>query len=69
MFQPEYRLVKKWGPELINPKTSRPRRKKIIVAMARLIGVDLWRLYTNQTTMDKLGLRPNTGKAYVLKPL
>ena len=35
VFQPEYRVVKKWRPELLNPKTSRPRRKKIIVAMAR----------------------------------
>src|SRR5712671_4037897 len=24
VFQPEYRAVKKWGPELYNPKTSRP---------------------------------------------
>jgi len=29
-FQPEYRLVKKWRSELLNPKTNRPRRKKII---------------------------------------
>lgn len=37
--------------------------------MARLIAVDLWRLYTGQTTMKKLGLKPATGKRYVLKPL
>src|SRR2546425_6322193 len=35
VFQPEYLPVKKWGPELSNPKTSRPRRKKNIVGMGR----------------------------------
>ena len=68
-FQPDYWVVKKFRERLAKTKPRSVARKKIIVAMARLIGVDLWRLYTSQTTMDKLGLRPNTGKAYVLKPL
>src|SRR6266478_1935510 len=38
-FQPEYRVVKKWMPELSNPKTSKSRRKKIIVAMSRTFAV------------------------------
>jgi hypothetical protein len=29
----------------------------------------LWRLYTGQTTVAKLGLRVNGGKPYQLKPL
>jgi transposase len=57
VFQPEYHLVKKWGPELLNPKTSRPRRKKIIVAMARSFAVDWWRVRTGRCKAEDLGLR------------
>jgi transposase len=57
VFQPEYRLVKKWGPELLNPKTSRPRRKKIIVAMARSFAVDWWRVRTGRCKAQDLGLK------------
>ena len=57
VFQPEYRLVKKWGPELINPKTGRPRRKKIIVAMARGFAVDWWRVRTGRCKAQDLGLK------------
>ena len=57
VFQPEYRVVKKWRPELANPKTSRPRRKKIIVAMARTFAVDWWRVRTNRCKAEDLGLK------------
>lgn len=57
VFQPEYRLVKKWRCELLNPKTSRPRRKKIIVAMARGFSVDWWRVRTGRCQAQELGLR------------
>jgi transposase len=57
VFQPEYRLVKKWRPELLNPKTSRPRRKKIIVAMARAFAVDWWRVRTGRCKAQDLGLK------------
>jgi len=40
VFQLITAFVKKWRPELLNPRTSRPRRKKIIVAMARSFAVD-----------------------------
>jgi transposase len=56
-FQPEYRVVKKWRPELLNPKTSRPRRKKIIVAMARTFAVDWWRVRTHRCKAEDLGLK------------
>jgi transposase len=56
-FQPEYRVVKKWRPELLNPKTSRPRRKKIIVAMARTFAVDWWRVRTHRCQAEDLGLK------------
>jgi transposase len=56
-FQPEYRVVKRWRPELLNPKTSRPRRKKIIVAMARTFAVDWWRVRTGRCKPQDLGLQ------------
>ena len=57
LFQPEYRVVKKWRPELLNPNTSRPRRKKIIVAMARAFCVDWWRVRTGRCKAEDLGMR------------
>ena len=56
-FQPEYRVVKKWLPELYNPKTSRARRKKIIVAMARTFAVDWWRVRTGRCQAEDLGFK------------
>jgi transposase len=66
-FQPDYWLVKKFGPRLRQAKPRSVARKKLIVAMARHIGIDLWRLYTGQTTMAKLGLVPNRARDYVLR--
>jgi transposase len=63
VFQPGYRVVKKWRPELLNPKTSRPRRKKIIVAMARTFAVDWWRVRTNRCKAEDLGLTLQPAKA------
>ncbi|HVZ61059.1 MAG TPA: transposase [Terriglobales bacterium] len=57
IFQPGYRVVKKWRPELLNPKTSRPRRKKIIVAMGRAFCVDWWRVRTGRCKAEDLGLQ------------
>jgi transposase len=71
VFQPEYRLVKKWVPELLSPKTSRPRRKKIIVAMARGFSVDWWRVRTGRCKAEDLGLKlqPQARSAKTRKPL
>ena len=66
-FQPDYWLVKKFQPRIAKTKARSVARKKLIVAMARQIGVDLWRLYTGQTTLVKLGLQARRGKDYVLK--
>jgi transposase len=68
-FQPDYWVVKKFKGRIQAAKPRSVVRKKLIVAMARLIGVDLWRLYTNQTTMAKLGLVARRGKDYVLKAI
>ncbi len=55
-FQPDYRLCRKWRPQILDPKTSPGRRKQLIVALARGFGVDWWRLCSGQTTAQKLGL-------------
>ena len=66
-FQPDYWVVKKFKGRIQKTKARSVVRKKLIVAMARLIGVDLWRLHTGQTTLTKLGLVARKGKEYVLK--
>ena len=55
-FQPDYRLVKKWRPLLLQPRASSSRRKKIIVAMARQFAVDWWRICTSRLKAEDLGL-------------
>jgi len=57
VFQPNYWVVQKFNPKMPCGLGRAVERKKIIVAMARLIGIDLWRLYTGQTTLAKLGLK------------
>jgi transposase len=36
-------------------------RKKAVVACARLLAIDLWRLQTGRTTLENLGLKPRLG--------
>lgn len=56
-YQPNYHAVKKWNDKMCEAALHcRSRRKKIIVAIARQLAVDLWRLNTGQTTPEKLGL-------------
>ena len=55
-WQPDYHALRKWAPVLQNPRASAGARKKAIVAIARQLAVDLWRLFTDQTTAEKLGL-------------
>ena len=43
-------------PVLGDASRSAAARKKAIVAVARQLAVDLWRLFTGQTTAEKLGL-------------
>ena len=56
-FQPQYPPVKK--RLVILAKGSRAtggQRKKAIVAVARHLAVDLWRVHTGRNTADQLGL-------------
>ena len=56
-YQPDYYLIKK-NYEILRPKAKvgRSQRKKTIVKVARCMSVDLWRLATEQTTPENLGL-------------
>lgn len=56
-FQPRYRAIAKWLPVLSGLKISGARKKKIIVAIARQLAVDLWRIATGRTTAAALGLQ------------
>jgi transposase len=58
-FQPQYRAITKWLPALTALRISGARKKKIIVAIARQLAVDLWRIATGRTTAAALGLQTN----------
>lgn len=56
-FQPAYPPVKKrLGILAKGARATGAQRKKAIVAVARHLAVDLWRLHTGQCSADKLGL-------------
>jgi hypothetical protein len=59
IFQPEYRGMKRWQSVLGLgvPKQSGAGRKKAIVALARQLAVDLWRIATGRVQAADLGLR------------
>ncbi len=56
-FQPNYRAVRKWKARLAKGQlTTGPARKKAIVALARQLAIDLWRIRTGRLTQKQLGL-------------
>ena len=58
-YQPTYQPVAKWLPVLTNPKTTRAKRKQIIVAIGRQFSVDWWRVRTQRCKAEDLGLKLN----------
>ena len=54
LWQRECKLVKKWWPILGDPKATRAKRKKVIVAMARQLAIDLWRWQTGKVQPAQL---------------
>ena len=54
-FQPRYRAVRRWGAVLEDPKACAAARKKAIVALARRLAVDLWRMATGRVQAEELG--------------
>lgn len=57
-FQPNYCRLAKWHAELKEHKGKLPpgRKKKLVVAIARQLMIDLWRLRTGRCTCAELGL-------------
>ena len=55
-FQPRYRAVRRWAAVLEDPKACAAARKKAIVAVARRLAVDLWRIATGRVQAEDLGL-------------
>ena len=61
-FQPQYPPIRKRLHILARGAAATgAARKKAIVAVARHLAVDLWRLHTGQCTAEKLRLRANGG--------
>ncbi len=58
-YQPTYKPVARWLPVLTNPKTTRSKRKQIIVAIGRQFSVDWWRVRTRRCQAADLGLQTN----------
>jgi transposase len=58
-FQPDYHALVKWHDALTALRLSTARKKKIVVAIARQLAVDLWRIGTGRTTAAALGLQTN----------
>src|SRR6266568_2353987 len=56
-FQPTYKPVAKWLPVLVNPKTTKSKRKQIAVAIGRQFSVDWWRVRTKRVQPQALGLK------------
>jgi transposase len=55
-YQPGYHAVAKWREALLATPCSPARKKKIIVAIARQLAIDLWRLATGRASAQQLGL-------------
>jgi transposase len=56
-FQPNYKPVVKWRKVLAKGAlATRAARKKAIVAVARQLAVDLWRIRTGRCRVEQLGL-------------
>jgi len=53
--QPRYHAVAKWREALLAAPCSVARKKKIIVAIARQLAIDLWRIATGRATPQRLG--------------
>ncbi len=56
-FQPDYVALQRWGPVLQDKSRSAAARKKAIVAVARRLAIDLWRIAIGRKKAQELGLR------------
>jgi transposase len=67
-FQPTYKPVLKWMPVLSNPKTTKAKRKQIAVAIGRQFSVDWWRVRTQRSRAEDLGLQSKPAPVVVPPP-
>jgi len=56
-YQPDYIRLQKWKWAFAGGKVTRAARKKAIVALARQLAVDLWRVFTARVKAQDLGLK------------
>ena len=56
-FQPQYVVLQRWKSVLDDKKSGSAARKKAIVAGARRLAIDLWRIATGRKKAEELGLR------------
>ena len=54
-YQPQCHAVKRWHKILTDRKAGARARKKAIVAVARVLAIDLWRIATGRATAQALG--------------
>lgn len=67
-FQPQYPPVQKRMPVLAQgSRATGAARKKAIVAVARRLAVDLWRIHTGQCTAEQLGLQSEPSRTISLQ--
>jgi len=60
-FQPQYVALRRWGPVLREEtRSNAAARKKAIVAVARRLAIDLWRIAIGRKKAEELGLRLST---------
>jgi hypothetical protein len=53
-FQPQYKPIQKWYTALTG--TNKALKKKAIIAVARRLLIDIWRIRTGRTTIQEVGL-------------
>jgi transposase len=56
IWQPQYPPVARWRSLLLDRKAPKSGKKKAIVAIARRLAIDLWRLETGRCRAETLGL-------------
>jgi transposase len=56
-FQPQYVVLERWRAVLYDRNSGAAARKKAIVAVARRLAIDLWRIALGRKTAEELGLR------------
>jgi transposase len=59
-WHPRYAALQRWGALLRDKNSSAAARKKAIVAVARRLAIDLWRIAIGRKQPEELGLRLST---------